>query len=370
MNGRLYFFLSALLLFFQTSCHNVVVFGLVETTKPFTKHITLPPLDRIPRNEQTLATRDFPNEPVPVVYTNDLSSVEKWVNQNIYDSKKTAEQSTILGWDMESTPNLPWREHQYTKHTYFGPATLQLSTSQSALLVPIARDGVGIIHSGGLPNIFHQLLEDSSIIPVGVGLDDDMVELYRWCLEYGDDEEPAWSMDDAENICRRFDMGGIGAAPGTTAGLARLVASILGVKLVKNNNLARTHWSKAEGLKLKEISYAARDAWAAVAVLDRLGEMDQERFGLSAIQETLEEQIRDSIKPLRGIREVSNRKILRKPYKDEWKHLRFDFSNAENSEKPSRTKAQQDRLKELEKITKELVPTPPIRYEITDSLGL
>mmetsp|Transcript_11154 Transcript_11154/g.28279 ORF Transcript_11154/g.28279 Transcript_11154/m.28279 type:complete len:302 (+) Transcript_11154:151-1056(+) len=222
--------------------------GLVATTKnapaPFTKRATLPPLDIIPTiadwesDEILSASKHDYSGRLPIVYTNELAVAEEWIQSNLNNQESS--EPLYLGWDMESSPYLPWLEHMYTKDSYFGPATLQLSTSESALVLQIAQDGMGPIHEGGLPSFLHELLENPNIIPVGVGIDDDFVELYRWCLEHGDDcAGPAWGSRSG-TILKRFDIGGIGSGnAGSTIGLARLVAGILGVVLPKSKKAGK-----------------------------------------------------------------------------------------------------------------------------------
>jgi hypothetical protein len=358
----------------STTPHFVV--GLVTRTKnapkPFTKQAILPPLDKIPTasgdNPPPATLRDY-SLPLPIVYTNDLASAEKWVNENLGSSPVA--KPLILGWDMESTPYLPWIEHRYTEDSYFGPATLQLSTADSALVVQIAEDGFGPIHEGGLPKFLRDLLTDPGVIPAGVGIDDDLIELYRWCLEHGDDcAGPTWAVPE-NPILNRFDIGGIGLSKkGRTIGLARLVAGVLGVVLPKSKKLARTHWSRKPPLSKEEVAYAARDAWAAAAVVERLGDLDPSRFGPSSVLQTLDVQATsDEDRPLRNIRHITNRQLLRKATKDEWKELR-DPLDADGNEKPPWTEEQRERHDVLVEEIKDLAPTPPTGYEITESLGL
>jgi hypothetical protein len=319
--------------------------------------------------------------PLPIVYTNDLESAEKWVHEHLGSSP--VESPLILGWDMESTPYLPWLEHKYTEDSYFGPATLQLSTPDAALVVQIAEDGFGPIHAGGLPAFLDDLLADPGVIPAGVGIDDDFIELYRWCLEHDDSggcAGPAWANPD-NPVLTRFDIGGIGigkrGSGGRTIGLARLVAGVLGVVLPKSKKLARTHWGRKPPLSKEEVAYAARDAWAAAAVVERVGALDASRFGPSSVLKTLQAQATNdddddddtNQRPLRNIRQINNRALLRKAAKDEWKELRNPL-DADGNEKPPWTTEQRERHDVLAEEIKDLAPTPPTGYEITESIGL
>ena len=112
------------------ACRRLVSVGLLLTThfvvglstkrrpNPFTKHATLPSLDTIPTPSDNIPemTRDY-TRPISLVYTNDLESAKEWVDENLGPS--SVENPVVLGWDMESSPYLPWVEHKYTKDTYY-----------------------------------------------------------------------------------------------------------------------------------------------------------------------------------------------------------------------------------------------------------
>ena len=111
--------------------------------------------------------------------------------------------------------------------------------------------------------------------------------------------------------------------------------------------------------------------WAAAAVVERVGALDASRFGPSSIIQTLEEQATndDEKRPLRNMRQINNRALLRKAAKDEWKELRNPL-DADGIEKPPWTTEQRERHDVLAEEIKDLAPTPPTGYEITESLGL
>eukprot|EP00536_Pseudo-nitzschia_multiseries_P010051 jgi/Psemu1/288865/fgenesh1_pg.295_\ len=309
--------------------------------------------------------------PINVVYTNDEDVAFRWVQSNLLRSDAANNSPRVLGLDVESTPRLPWREDGYRSDTYFGPATIQLSTVSEALVLQIAQDGHGPIYEQtGLPDFVHDVLRDDTIIKTGLAIDDDMVELYRWCRDLGaSDDRLSWALSGS---LRRFDMGGIGSSkPGSTVGLARLVAGVLGVALPKSKKLARSHWSGVP-LGIPEVDYAARDAWAAAAVLDHLGGLDADRFSPGALCARLDELLSPSLSSsplLRSIEDVSDRAVLRRAAKQEWKSLRPRYD--ENGEEVvERTESDRERYKVVTKELRDLAPMPPIPYEIEESLGL
>ncbi|VEU44075.1 unnamed protein product [Pseudo-nitzschia multistriata] len=370
-----------------------------RSPKLFTYQRRLPPLERLPAvsasvspvSDQTGKTKQvLPPPPnasyansIGVVYTNDVDVAFRWAQKHLWSD---TEAPKILGWDMESSPRLPWRESSYGSDTHFGPATIQLSTPTDSMVFQIAQDGFGPIHeTTGLPGFLHDILDDPNLIKTGVGIDEDMVELYRWCRGIGVEEERlSWATRGGvdtgvadrpvEPPLRRFDLGGIGSSkPGGTIGLARLVAGILGVGIPKSSKLARSHWSAAP-LRAREVDYAARDAWAAAAVLHRLCELDPSRFSpISILQRLAElEGSKGTKNRIRPIGEVSDRAVQRKAVKLEWKALKPPRRrNEDGIEVPqTTTEADTERLGILAEQMKALAPMQPIPYEIEESLGV
>mmetsp|Transcript_17608 Transcript_17608/g.40418 ORF Transcript_17608/g.40418 Transcript_17608/m.40418 type:complete len:423 (+) Transcript_17608:261-1529(+) len=386
------------------------------TTKPplklFTYKRRLPPLENAISSVQREQKEHSYSKSINVVYTNDVDVAFRWVERNLWSDSNTrlSNSPKVLGLDVESSPRLPWREDKYRADTYFGPATIQLSTVSEALVLQIAQDGHGPIYDQtGLPDFIHDVLSDDTILKSGLGIDDDMVELYRWCRGLGvADEELSWASsggndsgsgsgnDDgngndngsesgsgscsgsgsgsgngdgeaepfASPPLRRFDLGGIGSpSPGRTVGLARLVSGVLGVTLPKSKKLARSHWSGAP-LAIPEVDYAARDAWAAAAVLDLLARLDPDRFSPDSLRERL-----DTHEPsLRSIADVSDRAVHRRAAKQEWKTLKASWYNEDGED--VRTDSERERYGVLTQELRDLAPMPPIPYEIEASLGL
>lgn len=355
-----------------TSACRHVLFGLLATKRASNNHVaqverftfqrSLPPLDNIAPIGDDDQDYDYARG-VPVVYTNSLGVAQRWVEDNLYSF---TDEPRIVGWDMESSQSLPWLEDKYTSKTYFGPATIQLSTASNTLVFQLAQDHHGPIHKEGLPNFLCDLLEDPSIVPTGVGIDEDLVELYRWCdgnFGYVNSRVVEW----ASKPLTRFDIGKIGAPGGSTIGLARLVAGVLGVRLAKSNKLARTHWSRVP-LRSKEVDYAARDAWAAASIVHRLGVLDPERFSPQSISNRLREEQRQT-----SIEKVSDRAAKRRAVKMEWKELKYSRDNQEDesSSSPKQwTRENKDRFDFLTQELKALAPMQPIVYEVTESLGI
>ena len=69
-----------------------------------------------------------------------------------------------------------------------GPATVQLATPESCLVVPLARCGDGSAKRA--PAALRDVINDEKVIKVGVEVDWDAIELYRWSkLSNGDSSD-------------------------------------------------------------------------------------------------------------------------------------------------------------------------------------
>lgn len=334
----------------------------------FTKRYLLPPLDRLATTTTTTdsavavaASLDY-TAPIITTYTNDPKSAQRWVDDHLMIASRSTTTSTslvqVVGFDLESAPNLPWRKDTL----YIGPATIQLAVHDAALVIHIAQDDYDD-NDGGGPLLYdmltfaHSILDDDSLLLAGVGMDQDLVELYRWEGNQDGKLVPERPL--------RIDLGGIGATTGNAVGLRRLAASVLNVDIPKSRQLARSPWASAP-LSNKEIAYAARDAWTAVAVLHRLNELDPERFAPDVLCEAirnLDEETERAGKVV-SIADMSEQMALRKKLRDEWKFLLEQKKVGELSE------AGLEEMEVLEKRIRDLAPIKPLVFEVETSLGI
>ena len=211
---------------------------------------------------------------LPITYTNDPSSVEQWLCDNII---KPAHDNTFsyLGFDIEAVPSVPWRKVSLFPHR---PSTVQLSTPFSSLVLHLTPN---YDDDSNLLGPLQMLLNDETIIKVGAGIDDDMLELYRW--------------NRSLNARSRFDIGGIGSSNnGNRVGLQRLVRAIVGVELVKSKRVAMSDWSQIP-LTVKQLNYASRDAWAGAAVMENLSLMYGDKMQADVIGNMIMEIERDML---------------------------------------------------------------------------
>ena len=153
---------------------------------------------------------------------------------------------------------------------YEGPATVQISVVDAALVLQIAQEASGP-HLDTIP-FLSEVLADSSILKVGVGLDQDMIELIRWPKDH--EGSVLWT----DEIVGRLDIGGIGGRYGSTMSLKSLARTICGVDLPKDKRLSFSNWAQSPRLSSQQIAYAASDAWVSAVVLEEVSQRDPEQF--------------------------------------------------------------------------------------------
>ena len=174
-------------------------------------------------------------------------------------------------------------------HNLVGPATVQLATTDAALVVHLMKR-TGRRSSHACAPILQAVLCDPHYIKAGCAIDDDLIALWELWNGY----LPAKS---------RWDLGGIGMYGGTTTktaatastatpttaqrrGLKTLCKHVLQLELPKCKSLACSDWTTVP-LSEAQVYYSARDAWAGAAIAHRLGELDAQNFGYSSIRQRL-----------------------------------------------------------------------------------
>ena len=117
---------------------------------------------------------------LPVLTTKDPRIIERWIDEHV----GTSNEYTILGFDSETIAKPPWKPERQSLPD--GPATVQLSTTTSCIIIQLALCGDG--SASFAPKILQSVINDPKIIKVGVGVDDDALELYRWSQEENDQQ--------------------------------------------------------------------------------------------------------------------------------------------------------------------------------------
>jgi hypothetical protein len=246
---------------------------------------------------------------LPVTYTNDANTIRQWMSEHIFDQegRKTTYHS-FLGVDVESVPNAEWIR---PKNPCMAnrPATIQLSSPHAALVIHLTSPQ----NSQIIPTLAN-MLKDDSILKVGVGIDDDMLELYRW--------------DNRLNCSSRFDIGGVGStAKRNRVGLQKLTKALVGVEIPKTKRISRSDWSQVP-LSEAQLIYAARDAWAGAAVMKNIHKMNRHTH-IDVIADMVKEKERPMIDV--HVRARKRRKAKRdfKDIMDEMKALSTYLTPAE-----------------------------------------
>jgi hypothetical protein len=276
-----------------------------------------------------------------VLTTKDSNIIRRWLEEHVAFYKEAnsndsgCDSYSILGFDIESIAKPPWRPDRADLPD--GPATIQLSTPDSCLIVQLATIGDGSARNA--PSILRDVVNNPKIIKVGVGIDDDALELYRWSRD--SDPYPHVASADPQNgksnlweMTSRFDIGCILPShnPGRRIGLREVAKTILGVEIQKNKRIQMSNWGNK--LTSDQISYAARDAWVSAAVLDKLQTDNSNVFGAKALAES------DFMRNQRGLKEIDDRAVRRKDAKIEYKAL-------VDEEKESGVPSDKKRIQEL-----------------------
>ena len=176
------------------------------------------------------------NGVMTVCYTDDARAVNKWLNKN-------AAGAAALGFDTETACAFNGRKPHAP-----GPHVIQLAAGDACLVAHLVSGDV--CASGALADV----LSDPSVVKVGVGLDDDAVELYN--------------IDSRMKLSGRLDIGG--PRKGRRIALREVAHRCIGGPIApKAKKIACSNWAMRR-LQSKQLAYAARDAWLGAAIFDAL----------------------------------------------------------------------------------------------------
>ena len=268
---------------------------------------------------------------LPVLTTKDSRIIQRWLEEHVpsysgpNNDIKSCYSRSILGFDLESISKPAWMPERASLPD--GPATIQLSTPDSCLIVQLSQCGDGSAINA--PAVLRDVINNPNVIKAGVGIEDDALELYRWSQK-GNNRRRTQVPQDEDHRSRqknfgssslwemssRFDIGCIlpSSHPSRRLGLRDLANTILGVEIEKSKKLAMSNWGLRH-LSLSQISYAARDAWVSAAILERLQRENNEVFGVNALLEM------EFMKRQRSMKDVDERAAIRKRAKEEMKIL-------------------------------------------------
>jgi len=183
---------------------------------------------------------------VEVLYTNDVFEAENWLREHI-----TACSARVVGFDIEWRPQFVSKRDGGTENQ---TAVLQLGVEASCLVLHI-------FHMNELPRLLISILGDENILKVGVGIEEDASKLrrHRGLVCEG--------MTDIQKMVQTTERG-------QQFGLKALAQRFLGIELEKSKRITMSNWENFP-LTLRQIEYAALDAWAGVKTYHAIVQFQQ-----------------------------------------------------------------------------------------------
>lgn len=183
---------------------------------------------------------------VEVVYTNNVFEAEKWLKKHII-----ACSARVVGFDIEWRPQFVSKRDGGTENQ---TAVLQLGVEASCLVLHI-------FHMSELPRSLISILGDKNILKVGVGIEEDASKLrrHRGLVCEG--------ITDIQKMVQTTERG-------QQFGLKALAQRFLGIELEKCKRITMSNWENFP-LTLRQIEYAALDAWAGVKIYHAIVQFQQ-----------------------------------------------------------------------------------------------
>lgn len=197
---------------------------------------------RLRKTRRHLLTYPSEARGVEVVYTNDVFEAESWLREHI-----TVCSARVVGFDIEWRPQFISKRDGGTENQ---TAVLQLGVDTSCLVLHI-------YHMSELTSLLVSILRDENILKVGVGIEEDGKKLrrHRGLVCEG--------MTDIQTM--------VTLESGQKFGLKALAQLFLGIELEKSKRVAMSNWENFP-LTLRQIEYAALDAWAGVKIYQAITE--------------------------------------------------------------------------------------------------
>lgn len=174
--------------------------------------------------------------PLPVLTTRDPKIIERWLEENVPAFSSDQNTYSVIGFDQESIAKPPWKPERAKLPD--GPATVQLSTPTSCLIIQLSCCGDGsALHA---PAALREVINNERIIKCGVGIDDDALEFYRWSKESAESQESQQGETLLFELKSRFDLGCLlpHKNPSSRAGIKELGETVLGVSLNKSKRIS------------------------------------------------------------------------------------------------------------------------------------
>ncbi|ESQ56299.1 hypothetical protein EUTSA_v10025908mg [Eutrema salsugineum] len=175
-----------------------------------------------------------------ILYSKTASEVDKRAMQllKVLETKRDDSGTAIVGFDIEWRPS-------FRKGVLPGKvAVVQICVENNYC------DVIHIIHSG-IPQSLQQLIEDSTLVKVGIGIDGDSVKLFH---DHGVSIKDVEDLSDLANK----KIGG----DSKKWGLASLTETLVCKELLKPNRIRLGNW-EVQPLSKEQLQYAATDAYAS-----------------------------------------------------------------------------------------------------------
>ncbi|KAJ3709213.1 hypothetical protein LUZ61_012922 [Rhynchospora tenuis] len=220
-----------------------------------------------------------------IAYCRTASKVEKATKEllNKIKSRKSTGQ-VPLGFDVE------WKPSFQKGVTRGKTAVMQICLDTTCCYV------MHIFHSG-IPSVLKSLLEDSSSVKVGVGVQTDATKLVK---DYDVNVQP---LIDLSHLASKKLVG-----PTLQWGLSSLTETILRKQLDKQRNVRLGNW-EAEVLSKKQLCYAAIDAFASWHLFEVLNSMpDVQTAKENSLECKKKNKRRDSFQVLNSMPDVQTAK--------------------------------------------------------------
>ncbi|KAH0928860.1 LOW QUALITY PROTEIN: hypothetical protein HID58_014587 [Brassica napus] len=175
-----------------------------------------------------------------ILYSKTASEVDRRAMQllKVLDTKKDHSGRAFIGFDIEWRPS-------FRKGVLPGKAAVvQICVDNSYC------DVMQIIHSG-IPQSLQHLIEDSSLVKVGIGIDGDSVKLFH------DHGVSIKDVEDLSDLANKKIGGGL-----KKWSLASLTETLVCKELLKPNRIRLGNW-EVRPLSKEQLQYAATDAYAS-----------------------------------------------------------------------------------------------------------
>eukprot|EP00899_Mesostigma_viride_P021606 jgi/Mesvir1/29447/Mv23026-RA.1 len=190
-----------------------------------------------------VSTESFNGCRVEITTTNHAKACDTWV-----DTYARTADGGLLGLDLEWRPS-------FTKGVSHKVALLQLSTRSHCLVLQL-------LHLDAPPLKLFALLADADYCFGGVGINGDTKKLR---------EDHGIPSNGEVELCT-LAIRRLGDASLKGVGLKHLARRVLDWDMPKNRKLTMSNWAVRD-LNQRQVHYAAQDAWASHAILDRLMRM-------------------------------------------------------------------------------------------------